>query len=182
MFIKYTEFVLDPSLRGTSRDIDNVTGRALIAQGAAIENREPRRGSPGWCEWKMEESRRLAGTGDTSGDTSAPYVYPPTWDIRALAITGKPALVYCSGSEVTWFPSLFWFDSKGKKHNAIPSECPASIKKQFEEQLEACSPAASQAQLERTGAQQLDQDAAEKSATSRFFGRLGISLEQKATK
>lgn len=37
MRIQYTQFVADPALRGTVRDIENPTGRSLIAQGVATE-------------------------------------------------------------------------------------------------------------------------------------------------
>lgn len=178
MKIQYSQFTLDPSLRGKTVHLPAHVAAVLIATNQAVEVKLPPRGAPGWAEARMEESRVLAGTGDASQDTVVANVYPPTWTLETLPITCKPAIVYRSGSNVTKFPALFWYDAKGKKHDAIPSECPKNIRKQFEEQLDAIAPERMEAAAEKIRKAQTDQDASDRTGTNRFFGRLGIGLPQ----
>lgn len=176
MKIKYTNFCPDPQLRNTETHLPNHVAQVLIATGQAKEVKLPPRGAPGWAEARIAESKEL-NHGPSNGDTVVPFVHPPRWELGVMPITKKTGIYFRAGTETNCFSSLTWFDNAGKEC-PIPAlaHCPKEIIEKFKEVLANEALAATGELATALEAQQAQQDYNNKTATTRFFNRLGIDV------
>jgi hypothetical protein len=153
MKVKYTQFVPDPSLRGTTTHLPAHIAQVLIASGQATAVPFPRRdGSPEWMAAIAEEdAARKPSHHDTVGGL-APGV--TEWGCKALA-SGKAVIVRRVGGETNFLDSP-------------PVECPISVQQQYFD-LCAVSPEQNSITLEAARDAQAKQEFADKTA-----GRLSV--------
>jgi hypothetical protein len=172
MKITYTQHVSDPALRGTTTNLPAHIAQVLVATGQAFACEIPRRGTNAYLKMRAEEE---AGRQPGIFDTCVANVYPPVWECIQLPRTNKPCILYRAGSEVTRFESLHWYDNDSNRHDALPKECPASIRKQFEGLLAATSSEAIDAANERALQERLKAEQHEKTRSGRMLAKLGLT-------
>jgi hypothetical protein len=130
MKVRYTEFCLNPALRGTTTHLPQHRAIALIDQGAAVEVPMATRGTP---EWLKDMQERSASLNPTSPNT--PLV---TWAINLATIANRYAVVArCSAPNCAVLrydgpPSgakslVFTHSCSG----AVPDAIPASVVEQY---------------------------------------------------
>jgi hypothetical protein len=83
MKITYTQYVPDPSLRGTTTNLPAHIAQVLIASGQAVEIPLPRRGSPGWLAAIKEID--AMNTKPSEYDTVPPAANGVEWSARESA-------------------------------------------------------------------------------------------------
>jgi hypothetical protein len=94
MKIQYTQFALNPSLRGTTAHLPQHRAQALIDSGAAVEVPMPARGTPGWHAAMQElEALRVASL---PADQRQNIPTVPTWSVRFLESARKYVVVVTS--------------------------------------------------------------------------------------
>jgi len=157
MKIRYSEFCPDPKLRNTETHQPAHIAQVLIAQGVATEVRLPRRGSPGWAEARMEQSRELC-TAPSAGDTVVEFFKDPQWSVNETAIMGRPTIFCKHGYECVRFVGTTAAD------DAKRAGCPKSILKLYEDIVAKKSPDAIEAQRDRIAREQAEQQQRERIA------------------
>jgi len=117
--IKYNENAA-PHLRGTTAHLPPALAASLVATGFAEPCPLPRRGSPGWTEARLEQSRENAGS-PNAGDTAVPFTEGVEWGVRDKQhADGEPLIIRRSGFVTTHFNA-----------RNIPKDCPSSIIDKF---------------------------------------------------
>jgi len=161
----------DPSQNGTSQHVAREFAVVAIGYGQAEVVAQPRRGTNAYLAMRAEEEARRPAN---PMDTKVANVYPATWEVISLPRTNLPAVLFRSGSEVTRWESLEYYDNDGNAHDALPSSCPASIRKHFEELAANSDPDQIAAINERALQQRIRNEQHEKSRASKMLGRLGL--------
>jgi len=81
MKIQYTQFALNPALRGTTTDLPQHRAQALIDSGAAVEIPMPPRGSKNWHARMAENERERVALIPADQRQSAPSPVP-VWSVH----------------------------------------------------------------------------------------------------
>jgi hypothetical protein len=181
--IKWLNHPTDSTLNNTEQHVSNPVADYAIAVGQASVCTPARRGTNQWLV-EMAEQEKLRKPNPL--DVCVANVWPPTWECITLPRTNKPCIVYRSGSEVTRFESLYWYETaRGKdgvldpmlkaiQHDLIPESCPDSIVKHFKELEAANSPEAIDAANARAFQAKLNAETHAKQTDRTFKQRLGL--------
>jgi hypothetical protein len=102
--IKYVR-AADPTLNGTETHIPNNVAAVLIATGAAVEVKLPRRSAPGWAEARAAQSREFT-QGPSQYDTVVDFVVGIQYSISTQRFTGAPIIVRKTGTETASIVSV----------------------------------------------------------------------------
>jgi len=169
--IRWSNHPTDKTLNGSEQHVPRSVAEYACAVGQASVCPFPRRGAPGWHE-AMAEQEKLRKPNPM--DTCVPNVFPPVWEVCQLPISGLPSILLRHGSEVSRWESLYFYDDKGDRHNALPASCPASIRKHFEDLAAASDPDQIAAANENALQARIKSEAHEKSRAGKMLARLGI--------
>jgi hypothetical protein len=91
MKIQYTQFALNPALRGTTAHLPLHRALVLIDVGAAVEVPLPARGTPGWHAAMQELEAERVKNIPSDQRQNLPTV--PTWSVRFLESARKYVVV-----------------------------------------------------------------------------------------
>jgi hypothetical protein len=134
MKIKYTEFCLNPALRGTTTNLPAHRAIALIDSGAAVEVPMPKRGSPGWLAAMAEqEERRVAAIPQSQRE---PYYSVQTWQLSTAPISQDVIIVKLLGREQTVYSKPANAADKDFRTRMLDAGCPENIVKAY---FDACA-------------------------------------------
>jgi hypothetical protein len=138
MKIKYTEFALNPQLRGTTTHLPAHRAQALIDSGAAVEVKMPPHGTPGWLEARAEQEQVRIDSLPADRRETFPTVV--TWQVYKLPFSGKLGVVRLYLTEKTIYePALIYDrgrpDFKASQKNFVSvlkiDKCPESVIQQY---------------------------------------------------
>jgi hypothetical protein len=95
MKIQYTQFALNPALRGTTTNLPAHRAQVLIDSGAAVEVPMPPRGSHSWLQAKAEEEELRVKNIPANQLASEPSIVP-VWGVRFIPLSRKHVVVSTS--------------------------------------------------------------------------------------
>jgi hypothetical protein len=112
MKVRYTEFALNPALRGTTTHLPSYRAQALIDSGAAVEVLMPARGTAGWHAAMTElEAERVK---NIPADQRHDIPTVPQWSVRFLEQSRKFVVVVNSLMGETIYGESVQLDGRGR--------------------------------------------------------------------
>jgi hypothetical protein len=161
---------------GQKEHIDNATGATLVRAGFAQEIPAPKRGTNEHLAWKAE--RVAAITTPDPHDVVPEFVKVPVWEISTANRSGKPSLVFKTGSEKWSWTDVYSYEKGllGVNETLLPelASCPKNLIDKFLELKRAQDPEVIAAANERAQIERQQAESLARKTEKSFMFRLGL--------